>query len=131
MFEAWCLIEIMGHVQLAGKVTEEVMFGAPMMRVDVPETKNMPAFTKFYGAQSIYSITPVPEEVARAMAERLGERPWSPSVVGIALPATVSAPDGEPIGTDDVDDWVDDFGYEDEDWDEDFDDWGEDFDDDR
>ncbi len=101
MFEAWCLVEIMGHVQLAGKVTEEVVFGAPMMRVDVPETTHLPGFTKFYGAQSIYSITPVPEDVARAMAERLGERPWHPNVVGVALPTPRDGSESDDDGEDD------------------------------
>lgn len=81
-----CIVEIMGHVQLAGYVTEEVRFGEALCRVDLPEVAAVPAkgdadaywnpaarpaipaFTRYYGGKAIYSITPTTEESARAFA---------------------------------------------------------------
>lgn len=77
-FEQWAIVEIMGHQRYAGKVTEEVIAGAAFVRVDVPAiggAPGNPAFTKFFGPQSIYSLTPVSEEVARGIAMHLLKEP--------------------------------------------------------
>jgi DNA polymerase-3 subunit epsilon len=74
-FAQHCVVELMGHQKIAGLVTEQDMFGASLMRVDVPETSRQPAFTKFYGAAAIYAITPVEEAIAQVMAEALNEAP--------------------------------------------------------
>lgn len=74
-FEGWCVVEIMGFNRMAGFVSEVVVAGAPMLRIDVPETNSQPAFTKFQSAQSIYSITPVTEEIARAAVAEYQVRP--------------------------------------------------------
>ena len=34
-FDTWALVEIMGHKQLAGRVSETTLAGAGMLRVDV------------------------------------------------------------------------------------------------
>lgn len=34
--ETWAVVELMGHVKLAGKLTEEERFGAKMGRLDIP-----------------------------------------------------------------------------------------------
>ena len=74
-FSQWCIVEVMGRLRLAGLVSEQVVAGQGFIRVDVPETKSQPAFTRMFGPGSIYSITPVTEEMARACAENFGERP--------------------------------------------------------
>ena len=43
--------------------------GNNFLRVDVPETKLQPAFTRFLNHAAIYAINPVTEEVARDRAE--------------------------------------------------------------
>jgi len=45
------------------------MLGAPMLRVDVPETKERPAFTKLYGDKAVFSVSFVSEQIARRAAE--------------------------------------------------------------
>lgn len=75
-FDEWCLLEIMGHQKFAGRVTEAVIAGQAFVRIDVPERKSglglvVPGFTKLFGPSSIYSITPVAEDIARAMASQL------------------------------------------------------------
>lgn len=76
-FAHWCVVELMGHQRIAGMVTEANLFGSALMRVDVPalETQHRPGFTKYYGASAIYAITPVEEEIARAVAEAYDNRP--------------------------------------------------------
>ena len=72
-FEGWCIVELFGHQQIAGKVSEKNMAGTTLLRVDVPKTSKRPAFTKFFGGGAIYAITPVEQAVAEAMAEALNE----------------------------------------------------------
>lgn len=74
-FEEWCLVEIMGHVRLAGFVSEQVIGGASFVRVDVPETEGHPAFSRMFGASAIYSISPIGRELAHDMASQLDAVP--------------------------------------------------------
>ena len=74
-FDLWCVVELMGHQQIAGKCTEQSIAGVNMLRVDVPETKKQPAFTKFYGGTAIYAINPVDEATAVAKINALNISP--------------------------------------------------------
>jgi hypothetical protein len=74
-FDQWAVVELFGHQKIAGRVTEEQHFGSILMRVDVPSTEARPGFTKFYGGSAIYALTPVSEDIARAMAVSLNARP--------------------------------------------------------
>jgi hypothetical protein len=76
-FEQWCILEIMGHQTFAGLVSEQAIGGASFVRIDVPEADGLPAFSKCFGAGSIYCITPVTEEVARMRAKSLRQSPLS------------------------------------------------------
>lgn len=76
-FESWAIIEIFGHTQIAGKVTEASIGGCSFLRVDVPECNDQPAFTKFYGNGAIYSMTPCGEQVARAAVATIKPAPIS------------------------------------------------------
>lgn len=76
-FDMHCIVELFGHSQIAGKVTEQSIGGATFLRVDVPKTSRRDSFTKFYGAGAIYAITPVEEKVAFAMAEAFAVEPVS------------------------------------------------------
>lgn len=109
-FETWAIVEVMGHRQFAGYVSEQAIGGASFVRVDVPEVfaerqngtraglsqEVLPAFTKLLGAGSIYAISPCTEETARAFASRLQTRSFSVyEAPRLAAPATVTA---EPEG---------------------------------
>lgn len=74
-FKLWCIVELFGHSRIAGHCTEENIAGSNMLRVDVPETKTQPAFTKYYGSSSIYGITPVDENTALIAAENIQMAP--------------------------------------------------------
>lgn len=74
-FKQHAVVELFGHNQIAGLVTEQAIGGATFVRVDVPKTSARAAFTKFFGAGAIYAITPVDESVAAKMAEALEVAP--------------------------------------------------------
>ena len=74
-FNQSCIIELFGHSKIAGNCTEENIAGTNMLRVDVPETKTQPAFTKYYGSSAIYAINPVDETTARMAAESIQAAP--------------------------------------------------------
>ena len=88
--ESWAILELMGHVRLAGRVSEEEKFGAKMGRIDVPDGDGFT--TRYFGGQSVYSMTPVTEEVARHVAKNVEAAPvhtWD--FPKPALPAPVYA----------------------------------------
>lgn len=74
-FEAWAIIELFGHNKISGRVTETTIGGGSFIRVDVPETSKVPAWTRFLNPSAIYAINPVTEEVAVGYAGRLDSRP--------------------------------------------------------
>lgn len=84
-FESWGVLELFGRLRLAGKLSEETIGGCAFIRIDVPEVKGAPAYTRFFTQGAIYSMTPTSEEIARGVAEGLRARPVSP----YELPASI------------------------------------------
>ena len=76
-FEGYAIVELMGRSVIAGYVSEQVIAGAAMLRVDVPAVGDQPAYSKFVGGSAIYGITPTTQEIAQRAAERLRVRPIS------------------------------------------------------
>lgn len=74
-FEHWCLVELFGHQRTAGLVTEATIGGCSFVRVDVPECRDQPAYTRYFGQGAIYSMTPISEEIAKSALEYLRPRP--------------------------------------------------------
>lgn len=112
-FDQWAIVELMGHVRVAGRVTEEEHFGAKLGRVDIP-THDGGFATQFFGGGSVYRLTPCAEEVARAVALRNQPEPvhrWelpAPKAAPIVAPeADVYYPD-----PDDEDGAIDDDEYD-------------------
>lgn len=69
-FDSWAVVELFGHVRLAGRVSEQVIAGQGFIRVDVPVEEDSPeTFTRLFGPGAIYSINPCAEQIARAFAE--------------------------------------------------------------
>jgi len=75
--DTWALVELMGHQKICGKATEATLAGGAFLRVDVPPLNGEPGFTRFYSPGSIYSISPVSEEIARGLMERYRNVPVS------------------------------------------------------
>ena len=74
-FEVFAIVELFGHQKLAGKVAEQSIGAATFIRVDVPETKTQPSFTRLVNPSAIYAINPTTEEVVKARAEQLQSAP--------------------------------------------------------
>lgn len=93
IFEQFCIVELMGRQVIAGKVSEQVIGGSAFVRVDVPGIEETPAFTKFYGAGSIYCLTPCDE--ATAIAAVKGLRPKPINVYQLNLPSNSIVDDND------------------------------------
>jgi hypothetical protein len=119
--ETWAIVENMGHTKLAGMARTEPFGTVMMLRVDVPELPEhrktekqswdsrtgryfetpqdvevvQPAedgYTRYFGLQAVFSITPCDEPTARAAAERMRKRPakvlrLTPELPAPAVPA--------------------------------------------
>jgi hypothetical protein len=76
-YEGWAVVELMGHVRMAGRVSEAPMFGTALLRIDIPNGDSYT--TQFASGGSIYRLTPCSEEVARAIAhggQPMPIEPW-------------------------------------------------------
>jgi hypothetical protein len=92
-FDCWAVLELFGHVRLAGHVTEATIGGCSFLRVDVPEREGDGIkFTRYFGNGAIYSMTPVSEEVARAV----GDGNAAPPVTRWEMPRPALPPREEP-----------------------------------
>ncbi|MEO8602657.1 MAG: acetyltransferase [bacterium] len=69
-FEGWAILELMGHRRLAGHLSEQVVGGASLIRIDVPHGPADAQTTQFYSPAAVYCITPTTEEVARLVAAK-------------------------------------------------------------
>lgn len=88
--EFWAIVEVMGHVTYAGRVSQYTAFGAALVRVEVPEIvlsdgSMVPAFEKLLGVGSIYAITPCTEAAAREAARQFRKRPLTMVALPIGL----------------------------------------------
>lgn len=100
-FEEWAVLELMGHRRLAGKVSEQTIGGAALIRIDIPSE---PPVTQFYGGASVYCITPTTEEIARAVAKDLQVGPVSRYELAHLLPKpSEPAPQRRPVRAQDYD----------------------------
>ena len=86
--DTWAIVELMGHVKLGGRLTEEERFGAKLGRLDIPNPTGEGFVTRFFGGASVYSITIVTEEAARVVAVRAPApvSPWEMPKQPAALP---------------------------------------------
>lgn len=72
-FEQWAIVELMGHVRMAGFVREVTIAGAGLLSIEVPEAVDdagttHAAYTQIVNPTSLYRITPTTEDLARAVA---------------------------------------------------------------
>ncbi len=69
----FAIVELMGHVKHAGRLSEEEKFGVKLGRIDCPAEDG--SFTTIYfGGASVYRITVVTEDVAMHVAHEAHPR---------------------------------------------------------
>lgn len=106
-YEGWASLELMGHRQRFGHVSEHEMYGGKLLRIDIP-LPDGGVITEFYGVPSIYALRPVSEEVAREGASRQSDpRPVHP--VAYRLPEPLPRPAPAPNAPEIPDEYGDDF----------------------
>lgn len=66
-FAVWGIVELMGHVRMAGKISEQELFGAKVGRIDIPGEGDS-FMTQYFGGSSLYRLTPTTEDTARMVA---------------------------------------------------------------
>lgn len=100
----------MGHRRLAGLVSEQVIAGTAMLRIDVPNERSedggdAPEWkaTQFYGGSAIYALTPCSEKTARATAAAVTVAP----VTEWELPALRGLGGPKPDVERELEDWAD------------------------
>lgn len=102
-FDSWAVVELFGHQQIAGRVSEASIGGAAFIRVDVPEQPGrkavqqwdrdqpaIPAYTRYFGGGAIYALNPCSEEAAKRVATNLRAR--APIPFDVPTPPLLSAP---------------------------------------
>lgn len=94
----WCLIEMMGHRRVAGRVTSVTVAGHGMLRVDVECQVDADAgastiATQFISPGSLYAITPMTEDMCRRFTA--ANRPTPVSRWELAAPVEHRASDDE------------------------------------
>lgn len=74
-YAGWAVVELFGHIRLAGQISEADQYGVKMLRVDVPEVDGRPAFTSYKGGSALYAVTPCSEEgEGNALSRLTGDR---------------------------------------------------------
>lgn len=120
-FEAWALVEIFGHSQIAGKVTNQTVGSCSFVRVDVAEVDGrngvkIPAFTQLLGEKSIFRMTLCTEETARKAAAAWRAAPFiafeAPTVPAITHQRYEDPNDDDDDYSDPMDMGDDDFEQE-------------------
>lgn len=92
-FKQWAVLELMGHRRLGGLVTETLIAGSPFIRIDIhirefEGESGDKITTQFYSPASVYSIIPVGQAEARAVAAYNRQEPVYPYEV-----RQITAPD--------------------------------------
>lgn len=66
---AWAVVDLLGHKEVVGQLSEVTVAGAAMLKIDTPSD---PPRSVLVSAASLHAITPCTEEQARA---RVAPRP--------------------------------------------------------
>lgn len=113
-FRQWAILELMGHRKAAGLVQEVDLFGGKLLRIDIPEGgRDQQQISQLYGAASIYCLTIVDEETAKAFARSYRDAPLEEWSARRMLEPPADTPKGEAFAGVDDDledndgDWID------------------------
>jgi hypothetical protein len=95
------IVELFGHIRLAGTVTEAEMYGGKFLRLNIPANNNHPAVTQFIAYGALFRVTPTTDEIADGFAK--GHRPapvarYELPAINLGPPRTLGTVDTDDIG---------------------------------
>lgn len=96
-FDEWCVIELLGHRRLTGRVREVQLAGAGFLRIDIPATGKHGAQTQFVAPGSVYALHPTTEAIATALATHCRYEPASRWELPAAEPVDADVEEVEPF----------------------------------
>lgn len=110
-FNEWAIVEIMGHQKFAGRVSEQIVAGSALLRIDIPAQGEQVGFTKLFGMSSVYAITPTTEQIATAVASKLRQVPIGIYDLPESMQAKLRAPAAitSRVAADDDEEFEEDF----------------------
>jgi hypothetical protein len=78
--KSWALVELFGHQRIVGFLSQQTFGTGVLFRVDVPDLIKdekivRVGFTRYFGLSSIYSITPISEEIVRRLLPTIDGTP--------------------------------------------------------
>lgn len=76
-FDEHCIVELLGHRRLAGRLREVQLAGAGFLRLDIPATDGHGKETQYIAPASVYALHPTTEAIATAAAARCRPEPIS------------------------------------------------------
>lgn len=98
----WAIVELMGHRQRAGLVSDSTLGGTTMLRIEHPTVAiDDEPLCEYYSAHAIYAIRPCSREVA------IGASQWWTPPAAPGTPA-LAAPLDELVDDQDDEPWEDD-----------------------
>jgi len=74
-FELTGIVELFGHQKVAGQISEYSIGSSTFIRIDVPDTKLQPKFTRFVNPTAVYSINPTDKTTMQFMADAISAKP--------------------------------------------------------
>jgi len=76
--DTFAMIELMGHQQIVGRISQVVIAGKGFIRVGVMNADQTTAFTRDINPDSIYAINPISFEAALLHAKQVTQQPIVP-----------------------------------------------------
>ena len=78
--KSWALVELFGHQRIVGYLSQQNFGTGVLFRVDVPDLLKdgkivRAGFTRYFGLASIYSVTPMSEEMVRELLPAIDGTP--------------------------------------------------------
>lgn len=90
-FDCWAVLELFGHKQVVGHVTEARIGSGRFLRVEVPATDELPAMTKYYGTGAVFGLHVIEEELAMKLVESVRGGGWGD--LPVQVPVTTADAD--------------------------------------
>lgn len=94
----WAVVEIMGHRQRAGAISDAIVAGKTFLRIEHPtlaDHTSAAPLTEFYSAESIFAIRPCSMEEVKAAALYWRSTPSSPPALSAEYESLVDEPDDD------------------------------------